>query len=146
MSTSPVWRHLGDLKKYAITAQDNVKQIYLAGPDYGCSASVFFEVWEPGASQPPNSHPCSAEMFVILSGKGRAHCDDITTDLVPGDVLVLPAGSVHQVENSSATQRMYAVTVMASDMGAMAGGFAALVTGGLAEDLDELDLNALFSR
>jgi hypothetical protein len=55
MSTSPVLRHLGDLKKYAITAQDNVKQIYLAGPDYGCSASVFFEVWEPGASQPPTA-------------------------------------------------------------------------------------------
>jgi len=25
MSTSPVLRHLGDLKKYGITAQDNVK-------------------------------------------------------------------------------------------------------------------------
>ena len=40
---------------------------------------------------------------------------------------------------------MHAVTVMGSDMGAMASEFAALVTGGLAEDLDELDLNALFS-
>lgn len=84
-------------------------------------------------------------MFVILSGHGVAHSDDTTVDLAPGDVLVLPERSVHRIENTSATERMYAVTVMASDRGAMEGGFAALVNAGLATDLDETDLTTLFA-
>lgn len=144
MTTPPTLRHLSELRKFAIAPGDTVKQIYLAGPDEGSQASVFFEVWEPGGSQPPNSHQGSAEVFVILAGRGRAHSDDTTVDLGPGDVLVLPEGSVHRIENTSATERMYAVTVMASDLGAMEGGFAALVNAGLAEDLDETDLTRLF--
>ncbi|MGB3482728.1 MAG: cupin domain-containing protein [Mycobacterium sp.] len=145
MTSPPILRHLDDLKKFAIGPGDTVQQIYLAGPDDGCAASVFFEVWEPGGSQPPNSHPGSAEVFVILAGQGRAHSDETTVDLAPGDVLVLPEGSVHRIENTSTTERMYAVTVMAADKGAMEGGFAALVKAGLAADLDDIDLNTLFS-
>ena len=144
--SEPVVRHVGELRKYAISEGDRVRQVFLAGPADGSSASVFFEVWEPGGSQPDNTHPGSAEVFVILSGHGRAHSDGHIVDLAPGDVLVLPANSVHRIENASASQRMYAVTVMAADLGAMAGGFARLVTGGAAEALDRTDLATLFAR
>ena len=144
--TEPVLRHLAELRKYAISEGNQVRQIFLAGPRDGSSASVFFEVWEPGSCQPDNSHPESAEVFVILSGHGRAYSDEHVVDLVPADVLVLPRDSVHRVENTSASQRMYAVTVMASDLGAMDGGFAQLVTRGVAQALDDTDLAALFGR
>jgi hypothetical protein len=39
---------------------------------------------------------------------------------------------------------MYAVTVMAHDQGAMAGGFAKLVTDGVPEPLDDVDRETLF--
>lgn len=34
-----------------------------------------------------------------------------------GDVLVLPVGSVHHTRNTSTTERLYAVTIMANDRG-----------------------------
>lgn len=145
MSQPPVLRHLPDLRKFAIDAGDTVKQIYLAGPEQGTTASVFFEVWEPGGSQPDNAHADSTEIFVIVAGRGRAHSDEHVVDLAPGDVLVLPKGSVHRIENTSTDERMYAVTVMAEDLGAMEGGFAALVNGGTAEDLDHEDMRVLFA-
>jgi quercetin dioxygenase-like cupin family protein len=144
MASPPILRHLDALSKFAISPADTVRQVFLAGPQDGSQASVFFEVWEPGGAQPDNSHPGSAEIFVILAGHGRAYSDGHVLDLAPGDVLVLPAGSAHRIENTSATERMYAVTVMARDMDALDGGFARLVTGGVAEHLDPQDLHTLF--
>jgi mannose-6-phosphate isomerase-like protein (cupin superfamily) len=149
MSDAPVHRKLQDLRKFSIAAGDSVKQIYLAGPAEGSRASVYFEVWDPLGSQPVNSHPGSCEVFVILSGKGRAYSDDRVIDLSPGDVLVLPEKSSHRIENLSATERMYAVTVMVDDALALDEadrGFAQLVTQGLSESLDPLDLLALFTQ
>lgn len=143
--SEPIHRRLANLRKFSIAAGDSVRQIYLAGPAEGSRASVYFEVWDPLGSQPVNSHPGSAEVFVVLSGNGRAHSDEHVIDLAPGDVLVLPEKSAHRIENLSATERMYAVTVMVDDPQAMEGGFAQLVTQGVAEALDPLDLLTLFT-
>jgi mannose-6-phosphate isomerase-like protein (cupin superfamily) len=145
VSNEPVHRTLADLRKFSITAGDTVKLIHLAGPAEGSQASVYFEVWEPLGSQPVNSHPGSSEVFIILAGNGRAYSDEAVVDLSLGDVLVLPEKSAHRIENLSATERMYAVTVMVDDSQALPGGFAELVTGGVAEALDPLDLLTLFA-
>jgi mannose-6-phosphate isomerase-like protein (cupin superfamily) len=146
VSDAPIHRTLADLRKFSIAAGDSVRQIYLAGPSEGSRASVYFEVWDPLGSQPVNSHPGSCEVFVILSGTGRAYSDDRVIDLSPGDVLVLPEKSAHRIENLSPTERMYAITVMVDDAQAMDGGFAQLVTQGLSESLDPLDLLTLFTQ
>jgi mannose-6-phosphate isomerase-like protein (cupin superfamily) len=145
MSRPPIVRSIQELPKFAITPGDRVKLALLAGPADGSPTSVFLEVWEPNASQPDNSHTDSCEIFVILSGRGKAYSDEHEVELAPGDVLVLAEGSVHRIENSSATERMYALTVMATDAGAMDGGFAELVSKGLAEPMDSLDLTTLFA-
>jgi mannose-6-phosphate isomerase-like protein (cupin superfamily) len=148
VSDAPIHRTLADLRKFSITAGDSVKLIHLAGPAEGSPASVYFEVWDPLGSQPVNSHPGSSEVFIILSGNGRAYSDETVVDLAPGDVLVLPEKSAHRIENLSATERMYAVTVMVDDAQALETthtGFAQLVTQGIAESLDPLDILTLFT-
>jgi quercetin dioxygenase-like cupin family protein len=114
-------------------------------PADGTATSVFYEVWEPGGSQPPNSHPDSTEIFVVLRGTGRAYSDGHVADLRAGDVLVLPPGSVHRIENISVRERLYTVTIMANDPGALPGGFAALVDKGTPARWENADRDVLAS-
>jgi len=143
MTPPPILRHLDEVAPRLISPADTVKLALLAGPADGSSASVFFEVWEPGGSQPGNSHPDSTEIFVILAGTGRAHSDEHVVDLRAGDALVLHPGSTHRIVNTSATERLYAVTIMADDDGALPGGFAELVAKGTAAAWDGTDRTIL---
>ena len=139
----PVVRHLADVTPKLISRGDTVRLATLVRPADGTGTSVFYEVWEPGGSQPPNSHPDSTEVFVVLRGAGRAHSDGHVAELQAGDVLVLPPGSVHRIENTSATERLYTVTIMANDPGALPGGFAALVDKGTPVSWDDADREVL---
>jgi mannose-6-phosphate isomerase-like protein (cupin superfamily) len=142
-SPAPVVRHLDDVVPRLISPADTVRLATLVRPSDGTGTSVFFEVWEPSGAQPPNSHPDSTEVFVVLRGSGRAYSDEHAVDLGAGDVLILPPGSVHRIVNTSPTERLYAVTIMASDAGALPGGFAALVEQGTAVPWDPADRAAL---
>lgn len=102
-------------------------------------------MWEPGGSQPDNSHQGSTEIFVFLAGRGIAHSDEHSVPVGPGDVLILPRGSVHHIENTSTAERMYAVTIMTEDTGALPGGFAELVNSGTRVAWDDIDRAALGS-
>ena len=93
------------ISAFRISPQDTVKLAVLAGPSTGSSATVVFEIWEPGGAQPPNSHPDSAETFVVLRGTATAYSDEHVQPLQAGDTLVLPAGSVHRIVNTSPTER-----------------------------------------
>ncbi len=135
MADAPILKHLSDIKAHRITPGDTVTMIPLAGPDDGSPASAFFEIWDPEGTQPDNSHPDSVEIFVFLEGSGEAVSDDHTVAVTAGDVLVLPVGSVHHIRNTSTTERLYAVTIMANDRGSQdvastVLGFEALVKGG----------------
>lgn len=142
-SQPPIVRHLDDVAPMLISPADTVRLATLVRPADGTEASVFYEVWEPGGSQPPNSHAGSTEIFVVLRGTGRAHSDEHAVDLRAGDVLVLPPGSLHRIENTSLTERLYAVTIMARDAGALPGGFARLVDAGTATSWDDADRGVL---
>jgi mannose-6-phosphate isomerase-like protein (cupin superfamily) len=145
MAASPILKHIDDLTTYRIAPGDTVKLTHLTGPSEGSATSVFFEIWEPNGVQPDNSHPDSVEIFIILNGAGKAVSDEHSVDLKAGDVLVLPSGSVHHIQNTSATERLYAVTIMANDLGAMKPGFEYLVTSGEPEVLDAQDKAAIFT-
>lgn len=131
----PAERHrVASATAYRISPADTVKLAVLRRPDDHYDASVFFEVWEPGGAQPPNGHPRSVETFYFLAGSGVAYCDDVATPVAAGDLLVLPARSVHRIVNTG-PGRLYAVTTMTPD-----DGFAALVTSGTEVPLDADDL------
>lgn len=131
--TGPVIREPSTLVGHRIAADDSVKFAVLATPAEAGGAVVVFEIWEPGGAQPPNSHPASAELFLFLAGTGRAHCDDHEVDVTPGELLVLPAGTTHYIENTG-VGRLYAITTMVPD-----DGFADLVQRGPVAPLDDDD-------
>lgn len=122
---------------HRISAGDSVKLAVLRRPDDSYGASVFLEIWDPGGSQPPNSHPGSIETFYILGGEGLAYSDDRVAELRANELLVLPPRTVHRIENTG-TGRLYAITTMIPDAG-----FADLVERGAAELLDDEDLLVL---
>ena len=122
---------------FRISPGDTVKLAPLWDPDGLYPASVFFEIWEPGGAQPPNSHPGSVETFLFLSGEGVAYCDDAVCPVYGGRFLVLPPRSVHHIRNTG-SERMYAITTMMPDAG-----FAALVRAGVPVPLDPEDLAVL---
>ena len=138
MAAAPVVRSLAEITPHHIGDNRTVKLAVLSGPAEGSRATVVLEIWEPGGSQPDNSHPASSETFVVLRGTARAHSDEHVADLGPGSVIVLPPTSVHHIENTSATERLYTITVMEDD-----GGFADLILSGPAATLDDADAAVL---
>jgi mannose-6-phosphate isomerase-like protein (cupin superfamily) len=117
-----------------ISAGDTVKLAVVRAPEHADDVCVSFEVWEPGGSQPPNSHPRSVEMFWFVAGEGIATSDGVEMAVCAGQLLVLPPGSVHHIRNTG-PGRMYALTTMSPD-----DGFADLITAGPATILDDDDL------
>ena len=122
---------------HRISPTDSVKLVLLRRPDETYDASVFLEIWDRGGSQPPNSHPNSVETFYFLSGTGTAYSDDEQTEVGVNDLIVLPPGTLHRIENTG-PDKLYAITTMTPD-----GGFAELVANGPAETLDGGDVAVL---
>ncbi|UFU01827.1 cupin domain-containing protein [Ruania suaedae] len=141
MAEMPTVKDTRELTAYRITAEDTVVLCPLTGPVDGSPTSVFFEVWDPLGVQSDNSHPASVEIFFIVQGEGLAQSDEHRVSVSAGDVLVLPATSVHHIQNTSATERLYAVTIMCHDLGSQPqdspmSGFYELVTAGVPVELD----------
>ncbi|MHB1782917.1 MAG: cupin domain-containing protein [Acidimicrobiales bacterium] len=134
---APQLQDVADARARVISPGERVKLALLRGPDEVHDASVFLEIWEPGASQPPNSHPRSVETFLFLKGEGVAYCDDVRLEVRAGQLLVLPARSLHRIESAPAS-KLFAITTMAPD-----DGFAALVGSGEEVDLDDEERSVL---
>lgn len=139
MSTAPVLHDVAELTAYKISPSDTVVLVVLSGPKTsGSDTTVCFEIWEPGGSQPDNSHPDSTETFVVLRGEGLAHSDEHVAKLRAGSVIVLPVGSTHHIVNTSDNEKMYTITVMEND-----GGFEDLILRGTPTELTADDLAVL---
>jgi mannose-6-phosphate isomerase-like protein (cupin superfamily) len=136
--TAPILRRPDEVDCWRIAAGDTTRLAVLAEPAAdGSGCSVFFEIWDPGGAQPPNSHPDSDEVFTFLAGSGTAECDGAQVAVTAGDTLRLPAGTVHRIENTG-PGRLYAIVTMAVDHG-----FAAFVRRGVPAPLDAADLAVL---
>ncbi|MGV0742457.1 cupin domain-containing protein [Mycolicibacterium sp. XJ870] len=139
MTTAPIVHDVAGLMAYKISSSDTVVLVVLSGPKTsGSDTTVCFEIWEPGGSQPDNSHPESTETFVVLRGNGVAHSDEHIAKLSAGSVIVLPPGSVHRIVNTSDDEKMYTITVMEND-----GGFEDLILRGTPTDLTADDVAVL---
>jgi quercetin dioxygenase-like cupin family protein len=71
------------------------------------------EVWEavmvPGASTPPHSHDAE-EIVLVVEGGITADVDGETVEVGAGEVVVVPAGRIHQLHNRAAGEtRKFAV-------------------------------------
>lgn len=91
------------------------------------------EIFDVGGRTPPNMHSAAQEMFYVLSGEGIAHADGNSVPLRRGDSLLLPAGTIHQIENTGTT-RLYCLTVMVPNQD-----FAELIRAGEPVAIDDED-------
>ena len=138
MSVAPIVKDLTAITPHDIGDKRTVNLAVLAVPADASGTTVAFEIWEPGGSQPDNSHEESTETFIVLQGTATAYSDEHTAQLAPGNVIVLPEGSVHHIVNTSPSERLYTITVMAND-----GGFSDLITTGPLAEFDAADLAVL---
>ncbi|WP_342629308.1 cupin domain-containing protein [Nguyenibacter vanlangensis] len=131
-------RSIGQIEAFRISPADSNYFAILFDARAGGTRSVaVVEIFAVGGRTPPNTHRAADEMFVVLSGEGRAICDGQSTTLRKGDALLVRPGAEHVVENTG-TSKLYTLTVMIPDEE-----FGALIRSGERVALDEEDLRVL---
>ena len=131
-------KRLADAKGYRISPNDtNYFALLLDPQGDAVDLTCVVEIFSPGGKTPPNRHEIASEMFFVLKGTGRAHCDGTATDIGPGDVLFIPPAHVHVIENTG-SGKLYTLTVMMPNEG-----FAELIRNGTAVPLDDEDRSLL---
>ena len=131
----------GDCPCFRISAADTNYFVLLADPEADNVAFVtVVEIFEPGGKTPPNAHVAAWEQFVILAGEGLAIADGRTDAIGPGDILVVPPGTEHVIENTG-PGKLYCLTTMMPDEG-----FSALIRNGIPVTLGDDDRRVLSER
>jgi mannose-6-phosphate isomerase-like protein (cupin superfamily) len=84
----------------------------LATPSRGAAeVAVWRGVTEAGASTPPHTHD-HEEVIVVLAGSGSASMDGDQVDISPGDVVIVPARTLHQLFGPAAGEPLDAIASM----------------------------------
>ena len=130
----PLLRNAMQCRVSRISPEDTNKFAMLVDPLTDRTPFVAaLEIFEVDGRTPPHFHAQAHEMFYVLNGNGRAHCQGKTYDLAQGDALVLPPGAEHVVENTGSTP-LYCLTVMVPNEG-----FAEMIRDGQPMALDGAD-------
>ncbi len=136
--TVPVGKTPRDYRCFRISPNDTNRLAIIFDPiDEGVGFIAAVEIYDEGGKTPPNFHSYAYEMFFILRGEGRAHCQDQVIEFKTGDAFLAPPPSVHVVENTG-KGRLYCLCVMVPNES-----FAELIRAGTPEILDEEDLAVL---
>ena len=138
--TLPSFSHLAaaDCPVFRIAAGESNKFVMLVNPLVEKTGFIqVLEIFDVKGFTPPNQHRAAEEVFVVLYGQGVASLGDARVDIKPGSVLLLRPGHMHAVRNTGAT-RLYCLTTMVPDED-----FARLITSGVPDGLDKVDLAVL---
>ncbi len=54
---------------------------------------------DPGFTSNEHSHEGQEEIFYCISGRGQCRIDGEAVDMVPGDMVYVPPGAMHQLVN-----------------------------------------------
>ncbi|WP_428667417.1 cupin domain-containing protein [Reyranella sp.] len=130
----PLLRRALDCRTSRIKPADTNKFVMLVDPlaDKSPFISVV-EIFDVGGKTPRHHHGHAHEMFYVLSGRGKAHCNGEIFDMEKGDALMLPPGFDHVVENVG-PDKLYCLTVMVPNEG-----FAEMIRDGETMTLDAAD-------
>ena len=87
----------------ALTANDAFKRTYIG---HGKSSSVFVFQGHPGPFR-KHVHVTHDEIGYVLAGTGKVHVGELTRDVKPGDVWIIPANTPHWAEFGDPCQVMF---------------------------------------
>ncbi|WP_439379073.1 cupin domain-containing protein [Amycolatopsis lexingtonensis] len=73
----------------------NLMTVKVTGAETRGNVTVVEFLNPPGFAPPLHRHLHEDEMFHIISGAGRFHCDDEVFHAGPGDFVLFPVGSAH---------------------------------------------------
>lgn len=125
-------------RAFRISPLDTNYFAVLFEPKKDSIGNVFvIEIFQPGGATPPNTHLDADEFFYVLHGQGIARCGVVETPIKTGDALLLRPGNEHVIRNTGTT-KLYCLTVMTPNEG-----FAELICGGQAVELDDEDRRVL---
>lgn len=93
MPHAPSIHHLGEGTHNA--AFDLNRWIRLTPDDTGGAFALFEEEIPEGAGPPLHIHKTEHEMFTVLSGRVRFHCDGHETEAAAGTTVLIPPGAPH---------------------------------------------------
>jgi len=131
----PIARSPADCPCFRIAEGDSNYFVVLADPIAdGVPFVTVVEIFEHGGRTPPNT---AWEQFVVLSGEGLAAGGGHRRAVRQGDILVVPPGQEHTLENTG-PGKLYCLTTMMPDEA-----FAALIRAGVPAMLDAADLAVL---
>lgn len=134
----PVFKQPKDYQAYRISPQDTNRLAIVFDPTVSdVSLTSCVEIFDIGGKTPPNRHQLAVEMFFILKGEGRAHCDGKSVPIQAGDSVLVPPKGMHIIENTGKT-RLYALCIMVPNED-----FAELIRSGTPVELDDEDLKVL---
>jgi len=60
-----------------------------------------YTIFPPGGKHELHVHENAEEFIIIKSGHGKGSCGDFTYECGPGDVIFIPKGAPHYIENAS---------------------------------------------
>ena len=130
----PMLRRARDCRTSRIKPADTNKFVMLVDPLANKLPFIsVIEIFDVGGKTPLHHHGHAHEMFYVLSGRGKAHCNGETFDMEKGDTLMLPPGLDHVVENVG-PDKLYCLTVMVPNEG-----FAEMIRDGETMSLDAAD-------
>ena len=86
-----------------INAQDGavVAELLRARERKTLDMSLALGYLTPGSIAKPHFHKTGEEVYLILSGDGRAHVGDMKSDIGEGSIIYIPTNTVHALENLS---------------------------------------------
>lgn len=79
----------------AIWFLGNLMTVKATGAETRGNVTVVEVLNPPGFAPPLHRHLYEDEMFYIIAGSGRFHCDDEVFRAGPGDFVLFPVGSAH---------------------------------------------------
>ncbi len=59
----------------------------------------------------PHFHNISEEIYYVLFGHGKCRIGEVTEEIEGGDVVYIPVGAIHALENTSATKSMKVLAI-----------------------------------
>jgi mannose-6-phosphate isomerase-like protein (cupin superfamily) len=136
-----ILKRAGEYRAFRISPGDTNYMACVFDPlGEGVDFTCIVEIYEKGGRTPPNTHRIAHEMFFILKGEGRAHCDGNSSPLKAGDAVLLRPGTEHVLENTG-EGKLYALCIMVPNEE-----FAELIHRGTPVELDAEDLAVLQGR